>query len=151
MNMSMAHLKSVLDMLADGEIDILGNVSYTPERAESIDYSTYAAGTERYWIYTREDHTDLMDGDPKQMNGCRIGVADGSYQKELLEKWLDSNQIQAEVVVCKGYDEMIEKLDADELDALVIPVLSVNSDFMPLPISVQVTVISVYQNPDQIC
>ena len=124
--------KECLDMLADGEIDILGNVSYTPERAESIDYSTYAAGTERYWIYTREDHTDLMDGDPKQMNGCRIGVADGSYQKELLKKWLDSNQIQAEVVVCKGYDEMIEKLDADELDALVIPVLSVNSDFIAI-------------------
>ena len=124
--------KECLDMLADGEIDILGNVSYTPERAESIDYSTYAAGTERYWIYTREDHTDLMDGDPKQMNGCRIGVADGSYQKELLEKWLDSNQIQAEVVVCKGYDEMIEKLYADELDALVIPVLSVNSDFIAI-------------------
>ena len=124
--------KECLDMLADGEIDILGNVSYTPERAESIDYSTYAAGTERYWIYTREDHTDLTDGDPKQMNGCRIGVADGSYQKELLKKWLDSNQIQAEVVVCKDYDEMIEKLDADELDALVIPVLSVNSDFIAI-------------------
>ena len=124
--------KECLDMLADGEIDILGNVSYTPERAESIDYSTYVAGTERYWIYTREDHTDLTDGDPKQMNGCRIGVADGSYQKELLKKWLDSNQIQAEVVVCKDYDEMIEKLDADELDALVIPVLSVNSDFIAI-------------------
>ena len=66
------------------------------------------------------------------MNGCRIGAADGSYQKELLEKWLDSNQIQAEVVICKGYDEMIEKLDADELDALVIPALSVNSDFIAI-------------------
>ena len=66
------------------------------------------------------------------MNGCRIGVADGSYQKDLLEKWLDSNQIHAEVVACKGYDEMIEKLDADELDALVIPALSVNSDFIAI-------------------
>ena len=124
--------KECLDMLADGEIDILGSVSYTPERAESIDFSTYAEGTERYWIYTREDHTNLTNGDPKQMNGCCIGVADGSYQKELLEKWLDSNQIQAEVVVCKGYDEMIEKLDADELDALVVPALSVNSDFIAI-------------------
>ena len=124
--------KECLDMLADGKIDILGSVSYTPERAESIDFSTYAEGTEKYWIYTREDHTDLTDGDLKQMNGCRIGVADGSYQKELLEKWLDSNQIQAEVVVCKGYDEMIEKLDADELDALVVPALSVNSDFIAI-------------------
>ena len=124
--------KECLDMLADGEIDILGSVSYTPERAESIDYSTYAAGTERYWIYTREDHMNLTEGDLKQMNGCRIGVADGSYQKELLGKWLDSNQIQAETVVCKGYDEMIEKLDADELDALVVPELSVNSDFIAI-------------------
>ena len=113
--------KECLDMLADGEIDLLGSVSYTPERAESIDYSTYAEGTERYWIYTREEHANLADGDLKQMNGCRIGATDGSYQKELLEKWLDSNQIQAEVVICKGYDEMIEKLDADELDALVVP------------------------------
>ena len=124
--------KECLDMLADGKIDILGSVSYTPERAESIDFSTYAEGTEKYWIYTREDHTDLTDGDLKQMNGCRIGVADGSYQKDLLEKWLDSNQIHAEVVACKGYGEMIEKLDADELDALVIPALSVNSDFIAI-------------------
>ena len=127
-----ASFKECLDMLADGEIDILGSVSYTPERAESIDYSTYAAGTERYWIYTREDHMNLTEGDLKQMNGCRIGVADGSYQKELLGKWLDSNQIQAETVVCKGYDEMVEKLDTDELDALVIPELSVNSDFIAI-------------------
>ena len=124
--------KECLDMLADGEIDLLGSVSYTPERAESIDYSTYAEGTERYWIYTREEHADLADGDLKQMNGCRIGATDGSYQKELLEKWLDSNQIHAEVVICKGYDEMIEKLDADELDALVVPALSVNSDFIAI-------------------
>lgn len=127
-----ASFKECLDMLADGEIDILGSVSYTPERAESIDFSTYAEGTERYWIYTREDHTNLTNDDPKQMNGCRIGAADGSYQKELLEKWLDSNQIQAEVVVCKGYDEMIEKMDADELDALVVPALSINSDFIAI-------------------
>ena len=127
-----ASFKECLDMLADGEIDILGNVSYTQERAESIDFSSYAEVTERYWIYTRENHMNLTDGDLKQMNGCRIGVADGSYQKELLEKWLDSNQIHAEVAACKSYDEMIEKLDADELDALVIPELSVNSDFIAI-------------------
>ena len=124
--------KECLDMLADGEIDILGSVSYTPERAEAISFSDCAEGTERYWIYTREDHTNLTNGDPKQLNGCRIGAANGSYQKELLEKWLDNNQIQAEVVVCKGYDEMIEKLDGGGLDALVIPALSVNSDFIAI-------------------
>ncbi|MEQ2564492.1 transporter substrate-binding domain-containing protein [Ventrimonas sp. CLA-AP-H27] len=124
--------KECMDMLADGEIDILGSITYTPERAESIDFSTYAEGTERFWIYTRENHMNLTDGDPKQMDGCRIGAAEGSYQKELLEKWLDSNQIHAEVVACKDYDEMVENLDADELDVLVIPALSVNSDFIAI-------------------
>ena len=124
--------KECLDMLADEEIDILGSVSYTPERAEAISFSDYAEGTERYWLYTRENHLNLTDGDLKQLNGCRIGVADGSYQKELLEKWLDSNQIQAEVVACKGYDEIIKKQDADEQDALVIPALSVDSDFIAI-------------------
>lgn len=124
--------KECLDMLADGEIDILGSVSYTPERAEAISFSDYAEGTERYWIYTREDHLNLTDGDLKQLNGCRIGVADGSCQKKLLEKWLDSNQLHAEIVVCKGYDEIIKKQDADELDAFVIPALSVDSDFIAI-------------------
>ena len=124
--------KECLDMLADGEIDILGSVSYTPERAEAISFSDYAEGTERYWIYTRENHLNLTDGDLKQLNGCRIGVADGSYQKKLLEKWLDSNQLHTEIVVCKGYDEIIKKQDADELDAFVIPALSVDSDFIAI-------------------
>lgn len=124
--------KECLDMLADGEIDILGSVSYTPERAEAISFSDYAEGTERYWIYTREDHLNLTDGDLKQLNGCRIGVEDGSYQKKFLEKWLDSNQLHAEIVVCKGYDEIIKKQDADELDAFVIPALSVDSDFIAI-------------------
>ena len=124
--------KECLDMLADEEIDILGSVSYTPERAEAISFSDYAEGTERYWIYTREDHLNLTDGDLKQLNGCRIGVEDGSYQKKFLEKWLDSNQLHAEIVVCKGYDEIIKKQDADELDAFVIPALSVDSDFIAI-------------------
>ena len=124
--------KECLDMLANGEIDLLGNVSYTQERAEAIAFSDYAEGVERYGIYTREDHVNLTDGDLKQLNGCRIGVADGSYQKELLEQWLDSNQLHAEVVVCKGYDEYMEKLDADELEALVIPALAVDSDFIAI-------------------
>ena len=124
--------KECLDMLADGEIDILGSVSYTQERAESINFSNYAELTERYWIYTREDYADLADGDLKLMNGCCIGVADGSYQKELLEKWMDNHQIQAEVVVCKDYDEMIDKLDAEKLEALVIPALSVSSNFIAI-------------------
>ena len=40
--------KECLDMLADGEINILGSVSYTQERAESIDMSILISVITKY-------------------------------------------------------------------------------------------------------
>ena len=38
----------LLEMLKDGEIDIMGNISYTEERARYIDYATEEQGREYY-------------------------------------------------------------------------------------------------------
>ena len=43
-----ASFKECLDMLADGEIDLLGSVSYTTERAESIDMSILISVITKY-------------------------------------------------------------------------------------------------------
>lgn len=37
-------------MLANGEIDLFGNVSYTPERAELFNFSSYPQGKDTYWL-----------------------------------------------------------------------------------------------------
>ena len=110
--------KECLEMLVKGEIDLFGDVTYTPERAELIDFSTYPQGKGTYWLYAGNDRTDLTTGDIDKLNGCRIGVTEGSYQEGLLEKWLQDNQIQAETVLCEGYEELMKKLDAGDLDAI---------------------------------
>lgn len=37
-------------MLASGEIDLFGNVSYTPERAELFDFSSYPQGKDTWML-----------------------------------------------------------------------------------------------------
>ena len=47
-----------------GEIDLMSNISYTPERAENLLYSTNPSGKERYYIYVKPDCGGLTVGDP---------------------------------------------------------------------------------------
>ena len=48
-----------------GQIDLMTNISYTPERAEKLLYSTNPSGKERYYIYLKSDRDDLTAGDPQ--------------------------------------------------------------------------------------
>ena len=41
----------LMDMLRNGEIDLLSDVSYTPERAEEMLFSSMPMGAEEYYIY----------------------------------------------------------------------------------------------------
>lgn len=119
-------------MLAKGEIDLFGDVTYTPERAEMVSFSTYPQGKGTYWLYAGKGRNDLTTGDIENLNGCKIGVTEGSYQEGLLEKWLQDNQIQAETVLCTGYDDMMEKLDAGELDVIAAPDLSTKYNYQAI-------------------
>lgn len=119
-------------MLADGEIDLFGNVSYTDERAKLFDFSAYPQGKDTYRIYTEKNRTDLADGDLQKLNGCRIGVTYGSYQDGLLRQWLQDNLIDAEVVGCSGYDEMMPAMDMGKIDALVAPDLATGYDYLAI-------------------
>ncbi|MDO4500825.1 MAG: transporter substrate-binding domain-containing protein [Erysipelotrichaceae bacterium] len=111
-------------MLVDGEIDLFGNVSYTPERAELFNFSDYPQGKDTYWLYAGHDDTVLTSGDTSKLNNCRIGVTKGSFQAGVLAEWLENKQIFAEIVPCSGYDEMMNRLDAGEIDAFAAPDLS---------------------------
>ena len=121
--------KECYDMLASGEIDLFGNVSYTPERAEEINFSSYPQGEDNYWLYTAKGRTDLSSGNVQKLNGCKIGVSKGTYQETLLQEWLDNNHIRAQIVECAGYDDMMTSLDSGKVDAIAAADLSINYDY----------------------
>ncbi len=110
----------LLQMLMNGEIDLLSDVSYTQERAKSILYPSLPMGTEFYYIYVRPDNKDLLDDDPKDFDGKAIAVNKGSVQEDYLKQWAEENDISINIVEIfdKTSDETIEMLKDGSIDAL---------------------------------
>lgn len=119
-------------MLANGEIDLFGNVSYTPERAELFNFSSYPQGKDTYWLYVRKNQSDLSGGNLQTLNGSKIGVTGGSYQESLLSQWLQSSMINAEIVGFSGYNDMMPALDNGSIDAIVAPDLATSYDYLAI-------------------
>lgn len=127
-----ASFDDCMDMLANGEIDLLGNVTYTPEHAKTVDFPAYPQGEETYWLYTDSEHAGLVSGGNEVFNGCRIGVTRGTYQRGLLESWLAENDIDAKVVLYRGYEALERALEQGGADAIVTSDLSVLNDCIPV-------------------
>ena len=110
--------------LANGEIDLFGNLSYTDERAELFLYSTYPQGKDIYFLYTLPDRTDLLSGCLDDLNHIRIGVTKNSYQETLLKSWLAQHELTAEICEYDGYDSSMRALESGTIDAIATPKLS---------------------------
>ena len=53
----------LLQMLKDGEIDMMGNVSYTEERAKDLLYAASPMGTESYYLFVPENGNTIKKED----------------------------------------------------------------------------------------
>lgn len=106
-------------MLKDGEIDLLSDVSITPERESEMLFSSYTMGTEAYYLYVSNGDTGIDESDFSTLEGKRIGVNAGSIQADLFDEWAQKNGIQADTIPCNGDDAMVEMLEKGELDAVV--------------------------------
>ena len=117
-----------LEMLENGEIDLMGDVNYTLDRSRRMRFSAYPQGSEEFWLFTNRKHEALAEGGYSALEGCRIGVNSGTYPEKLLEQWLETKQIEATVVSCTDDQALTEALAYGTLDAIVAPGLIMDSD-----------------------
>lgn len=111
---------TLLEMLQKGEIDLLSDVSYTPERAKNMLFSTQPMGCEEYYILIDNANTTINPEDITTLNGKRIGVNAGSIQQSIYERWAKDNGIKAKVVEIDGQErDFAEYMLNGELDAVV--------------------------------
>lgn len=109
---------NLLEMLKNGEIDILSDVSYMPEREGEMYFSSIPMGSEAYYIYISEDNTTIDPADPSSYDGARIGVYAESIQQQLLGEWADSNNVDIEIVPLTIEETEAQSMVTDgELDA----------------------------------
>ncbi len=110
----------LLEKLKNGEIDLMTDVSYTPERAESMLYSAQAMGHEEYHVIVTADNNSITPENPASLNGKRVGVSEGSIQADLYREWEQANDVHAEIVEVKETEEEhAERLRSGDFDALI--------------------------------
>ena len=125
----------LLQMLIDGEIDLMSDVSYTDERSENMLFSELPMGSEEYFVFVAPDsESGISSEDLSSFTGKRIGVNKGSFQESLFMEWAEKKNVQVELVeLTTDEAESVAMLNRGELDALVsIHAFSGYQDIVPV-------------------
>ena len=110
----------LLQMLMNGEIDLLSDVSYTEERAERMLFSDLSMGTEEYYVFTAPGNSEIVPGDYTTLNGKRIGVNRDSVQADYFRDWAERSGVRAELIeVTTTENESLRMMETGELDAYI--------------------------------
>ena len=109
----------LLQMLKNGEIDLMSDVSYMEERAGRMLYASLPMGTEAYYVFIAADNKEITSDDYTTLNGKRIGVTRDSIQRDLFIKWARQHNIEAELVELSTPEEESLGMLGDTLDAFV--------------------------------
>ncbi len=109
----------LLEMLKNGDIDIMGDLSYTEERARDINYAKEEQGREYYYLFVREDRTDLSATDLSTLQNARVGINKGSIQVDLFQEWCEKNNVNCQVELYESSAKRYEDMNNGKLDAIV--------------------------------
>ena len=107
------------DKLEKGEIDIIGDISYTEERAQGMLFSDEPMGEEKYILYADLSNMDIGKSDFKFMDGKRVGVLTGTEPEIMLTEWENKNGIHTEHVNVNNDEDVEKKLANHEIDCFV--------------------------------
>ena len=107
----------LLQMLSDGKIDLMSDVAFTDERAQSMLFSSLPMGAEEYYLFVSPENNEINSEDYSTFNGKRVGANRNSVQIGLFREWAKANGIQAEIVELTGNEnDNIAKLTRGEID-----------------------------------
>ena len=107
------------DKLENGEIDVIGDISYTDERAQKMFFSDEPMGEEKYILYADLSNTDMEMPDFKAMDGKRVGVLMDTEPEIMLTEWENKNGIHTEHVNINNNDDVQKKLANHEIDCFI--------------------------------
>ena len=107
------------EKLENGEIDIMGGISYTEDRAEEMLFSDEPMGEEKYYLYADLSRADISASDYKTLNGKKIGVLMGTEPEVMLTEWEEKHGIKTEHVNISNNEDVKQKLANHEIDCFV--------------------------------
>ena len=107
------------EKLKNGEIDIMGDISYTEDRAEEMLFSDEPMGEEKYYLYADLSRADISASDYKTLNGKKIGVLMGTEPEVMLTEWEEKYDLKTQHVNISNNEDVKQKLANHEIDCFV--------------------------------
>ena len=107
------------EKLENGEIDIMGGISYTEDRAEEMLFSDEPMGEEKYYLYADLSRTDTSASNFKTLNSKKVGVVMGTEPEVMLTEWEEKHGIKTQHVNISNDEDVKQKLANHEIDCFV--------------------------------
>ena len=107
------------EKLKNGEIDIIGGISYTEDRTQEMLFSDEPMGVEKYYLYADLSRADISASDFKTLNGKKIGVLMGTEPEVMLAEWEEKYGLKTEHVNISNNEDVKQKLANHEIDCIV--------------------------------
>ena len=104
------------EKLKNGEIDIMGDISYTEDRAEEMLFSDEPMGEEKYYLYADLSRADISASNFKTLNGKKVGVLMGTEPEVMLTEWEKKYGIKTQHVNISNNEDVQQKLANHEID-----------------------------------
>ena len=108
------------------------NISYTPERAEKLLYSSNPQGVEHYYIFAKPTNDALGTGNPAALDGMTIGVNPDVMQTEVGKQWIESQGISCDYRYYSSGNALFDALSSGEVDAIIMNDTISSADAMPV-------------------
>lgn len=107
------------EKLKNGEIDIMGDISYTEDRTEEMLFSDEPMGEEKDYLYADLSREDITASDFKTLNGKKIGVLMGTEPEVMLTEWEEKYDLKTQHVNIANNEDAKQKLANHEIDCFV--------------------------------
>ena len=107
------------EKLKNGEIDIMGDISYTEDRTEEMLFSDEPMGEEKDYLYADLSREDITASDFKTLNGKKIGVMMGTEPEVMLTEWEEKYDLKTQHVNISNNEDAKQKLANHEIDCFV--------------------------------
>lgn len=107
------------EKLKNDEIDIMGGISYTEDRAEEMLFSDEPMGEEKYYLYIDLSRADISASNFKTLNGKKVGVLMGTEPEVMLTEWEEKYGLKTQHVNISNNEDVKQKLANHEIDCFV--------------------------------
>lgn len=113
-------LTQMLDMLKNGELDLLGSMAYSDEYAKIYDYAGQSYGTVYTALSVLYENTKITQDNYQDLQNIRVAVIEGAKKRSSeLDDFCSANHINYTPVYCKTDQEQLSALKSGKADALL--------------------------------